>query len=652
MFAGRIRRENSKRISKIPLVFWIWVRYSNSESKPVNGCRLNLLRAYAASAAQRRLISFVYEGEFRMNHWTNGTRWLSLALALTMVLSLLCVSASAATATTLDEARKSLADVVITQEYGTKQGATAIKNNAVHDYRTDGSDVFITYKATLNMTDIMAEYLQQRQTQLYDAKFNVNMNVELDWLDWTATGDKLTFTFKSTFLKPMQPAGVEDTDYSFSKPVYDPATKYFTYTITASKAWIQKEWKAGQAFTVPMELIYYYDSTNNIAYGFGDVPAEKQSTSAMFWDYKVADWREPITLELASLKVNAQKAATITTSFSKTIKASGTVDGRFSYIKVDVPTDIANAQRLATSGNKDWTNTLDFGNGSTIKEWKSNEVTVTLKYSSGGTTIDPTPTPGGDKEPSDLNITDHFAYIIGYPDGEVKPTGNVTRAEVATIFFRMLKDEARNKYWCTTNRYSDVNSNNWFNNAVSTLSNMGIIDGYPDGSFRPNAGITRAEFAKIAVSFFKDYVGETIGDRFTDISGKWYTTYINLAAELAIVNGYPDGTFRPDNRITRAEAMQIVNNTLRRTPHKDHLLPESSMNMWPDNPRTAWYYAAVQEATNSHEYQRASVKDYEQWLAKLPERDWAAFERAWSDANSAPNPGEVVDGSNSYLDRD
>ena len=586
-----------------------------------------------------------------MNHWTNGTRWLSLALALTMVLSLLCVSASA---TTLDEARKSLANVVITQEYGTKQNNTAVKNNAVHDYRTDGSDVFITYKATLNMTDTMATYLQARQTQLYDAQFHVNMNVELDWLDWTATGDKLTFTFKSTFLKPKQPDRATDSDYSFKLEKHE--GNYFTYTITASKVWIQQNWKAGQSFSVPMELIYYYDGTT--AYGFDNVPdeAKAKGVSAMFWNYDKTDWMAGITLELASLKVNAQKAATITTSFSKTIKASGTVDGRFSYIKVDVPTDIANAKSLAAASDKaagkDWTSTLAFGNENDIKEWKSNEVTVTLKYSSGGTTIDPTPTPGGDKEPSDLNITDHFAYIIGYPDGEVKPTGNVTRAEVATIFFRMLKDEARNKYWCTTNRYSDVNSNNWFNNAVSTLSNMGIIDGYPDGSFRPNAGITRAEFAKIAVSFFKDYVGETIGDRFTDISGKWYTTYINLAAELAIVNGYPDGTFRPENRITRAEAMQIVNNTLRRTPHKDHLLPESSMNMWPDNPRTAWYYAAVQEATNSHEYQRASVKDYEQWLAKLPERDWAAFERAWSDANSAPNPGEVVDGSNSYLDRD
>ena len=575
-----------------------------------------------------------------MKLWANGKRWLSLALAMTMVFSMLCVSASAATMPAdVNEAKAELATVEITQQYN---GRTT--DSATHDYRTDGNDVSITYRAELRMKEEMAMYLQVRQKQLYDAQFNVNMNVELDWLDWTATGETLEFTFKSTFLKPVKPSGASDAAYSVSGPRYDGATKYFTYTITASKTWIQNNWTAGK-ISIPMELIYYFDGTT--AYGFKSVPATADG-AAMFWNYEVSDWMAPITLELARLRVNDKKAATVTTNPNtwKTIEASGTVDGRFQYITVDVPQNIADAKRLATSGNPGWTKDLAFGNDWDIKEWTSNTVTVTLKRSGGGSSGG-----GGGKEPSDLNITDHFAYVIGYPDGEVKPTGNITRAEVATIFFRMLKDEAREKYWKTENNYTDVNSSNWFNNAVSTLSNMGIIDGYPDGTFRPNAGITRAEFAKIAVSFFKDYVSETVGDRFTDISGKWYTTYINLAAELAIVSGYPDGTFRPQNRITRAEAMQIVNNTLRRTPHKDHLLPEQSMNVWPDNPRTAWYYAAVQEATNSHEYQRRSLTDYEQWLAKLPERDWAAFERAWSNANAAPNPGEVVDGSNSYLNR-
>ena len=254
--------------------------------------------------------------------------------------------------------------------------------------------------------------------------------------------------------------------------------------------------------------------------------------------------------------------------------------------------------------------------------------------------------PSGSITPGDLNTEDHFAYVIGYKDGMVHPERNVTRAAVATIFFRMLKDESRNKYWSKTNSFSDVSATAWYNNAISTLTNMGVISGYPDGTFRPNAGITRAEFAKIAVSFFDVNVDQTLGTNFTDVAGAWYTKYINLEDELHIVIGYADGTLRPNNLITRAEAMKIVNNTLRRTPHKDRLLPEKDMITWPDNmDKNVWYYAVVQEATNSHDYDRVSITDYEQWTAPLPVRDWAKFEREWSDANSAANPGEVVDGT-------
>lgn len=586
----------------------------------------------------------MYEGEFRMNHWTNGKRWLSFALAMTMLLSLLCMSASAnAPSGSLEEAKASLADVTITQTYNTKPAA-----NAVHDYRTDGSDVFVTYAAELRMTDVMAEYLTMRQTQLCKADFNVKMNVELDWLDWTAAGNQLTFTFQSTFLKPVQPAGSTAADYSFKLRSYDKETKYFIYDITATKAWIAANWKNG-AVSVPMELIYFH--AGDTVCGIESVPASASGAQGMFWNYTAADWVKPITLTLAGLKVRADKAAAVTenTATWKTLRASGTVEGGFTYITVDVPSNVGNAAELAA--NKEYVKTLAFGNGADITEWKSNEVTLLLKRSSASAPVVPNPNPGGSKEPSDLNITDHFAYVIGYPDGTVRPDGNVTRAEVATIFFRMLKDDAREKYWKTDNRYSDVKSTDWYNNAISTLSNMGIIDGYPDGTFRPNAGITRAEFAKIAVSFFKDNVRETIGDRFSDIHGKWYTEYVNLANELAIVNGYPDGTFRPDNKIIRAESMTIVNNTLRRTPCKEGLLPVSVMITWPDNAASAWYYEAVQEATNSHEYSRASTTAKEQWTKLLPVRDWAAFERAWSTANSAANPGNVVDGQDGNLNK-
>ena len=262
---------------------------------------------------------------------------------------------------------------------------------------------------------------------------------------------------------------------------------------------------------------------------------------------------------------------------------------------------------------------------------------------------------GGYTPPPLLNTEDHFAYIVGYPvdyyTGEktddqtkmpVKPQGQITRAEVATIFFRMLTDESRNEYWSQTSSYSDVSVNNWFNNAVCTLSNAGIISGYPDGSFQPNGKITRAEFATIASRFFDVTVSGA--DAFPDISGHWARQYINEAAAIGIVTGYEDGTFRPQKPIPRAEAMTMVNRTLGRAPEKDHLLDD--MLKWPDNmDTTQWYYAQVQEATNSHEYQMATASDgteYEIWTELLPVRDWVAFEKAWSDANSAANPGEVV----------
>lgn len=258
----------------------------------------------------------------------------------------------------------------------------------------------------------------------------------------------------------------------------------------------------------------------------------------------------------------------------------------------------------------------------------------------------PEPGDGGNGGTPALNRRDHYAYIIGYPDGDVHPQGNITRAEVATIFFRLLRDPVRTQYWSQTNDYPDVAFNKWYNNAISTLSNMGIICGYPDGSFRPDAPITRAELTKIAASFFSDpRVAATYDGRFSDVHGaEWYISYLMTALEEGLIEGYPDGSFRPNRLITRAETCTIVNRTLGRKPEKDHLLPESDMINWPDNiNRNIWYYAQMQEATNSHDYRWTSVYSEvcEQWTAKLAERDWAALERTWSHANSAPG-GEVM----------
>lgn len=258
----------------------------------------------------------------------------------------------------------------------------------------------------------------------------------------------------------------------------------------------------------------------------------------------------------------------------------------------------------------------------------------------------PEPGDGGNGGTPALNRRDHYAYIIGYPDGDVHPQGNITRAEVATIFFRLLRDPVRTQYWSQTNDYPDVAFNKWYNNAISTLSNMGIICGYPDGTFRPDAPITRAELTKIAAGFFSDpRVAATYDGRFSDVHGaEWYISYLMTALEEGLIEGYPDGSFRPNRPITRAETCTIVNRTLGRKPEKDHLLPESDMINWPDNiNRNIWYYAQMQEATNSHDYRWTSVYSEvcEQWTAKLAERDWAALERTWSHANSAPG-GEVM----------
>ena len=224
-----------------------------------------------------------------------------------------------------------------------------------------------------------------------------------------------------------------------------------------------------------------------------------------------------------------------------------------------------------------------------------------------------------------LNTTDHFAYIVGYGNGEVRPQNNITRAEVATIFFRLLTDDVRDENLTKTNRYSDVAATSWYNTAVSTLSSMGIITGYPDGTFRPNAAITRAEFAAIAARFDSD--GDKTAAKFSDIANHWAKDEISIAYNNGWITGYPDGTFGPQRDITRAETMTLVNRVLNRQPEtEDDLLP--NMTVWTDNANPkAWYYLAVQEATNSHYYEFKTNSKYEKWTELRETRDWTQLEK-------------------------
>ena len=226
--------------------------------------------------------------------------------------------------------------------------------------------------------------------------------------------------------------------------------------------------------------------------------------------------------------------------------------------------------------------------------------------------------------PDRLNGDDHFAYIIGRDDGLVHPEATITRAEVATIFFRLLTDEARDEYLTETSPFADVASDAWYATAVATMQAMGIVEGRAPAVFDPDAPITRGEFAAIAARF--DSAPYDGADRFTDIGGHWAAEYINQAAVKGWVEGQPDGSFAPDRSISRAEAMTLVNRVLGRLPETaDDLL--DGMITWPDNPPGAWYYLAVQEATNSHDYGRKADTVHETWTGLQPVEDWTRYEQ-------------------------
>ena len=395
---------------------------------------------------------------------------------------------------------------------------------------------------------------------------------------------------------------------------------------------------------------------------------EKLTNSIVLHDDTTKEEEVPVLVPGIAVEKTVNKTSVTvgdTVKYTITVKNTGNVDltnvnvveafgGDFSKITNVTGVDLVTKNGFVIRELKAGSDPVEitFSYKTTKRETLTNSVVVEGTYEPGKTvrdedssapvTVKSEPiTPVGPSKPQ-LNYEDHYAYVVGYPDGLVHPERNITRAEVATIFFRMLLDESREYFWAQENDFSDVAETDWFNNAVSTLANAQLINGYPDGSYRPNANITRAEFATIAIRFFLDEDVEIEENNLSDVKGHWAEANINLAYALELINGYPDGTFRPDQKITRAEAMAIVNRVLKRAPEKDHLLKD--MIEWPDNLNTAaWYYADVQEATNSHKFHMDKEEEYEIWTELLPVRDWVALEQEWSKANSSKNPGEVVD---------
>ena len=357
------------------------------------------------------------------------------------------------------------------------------------------------------------------------------------------------------------------------------------------------------------------------------------------WTAETADEYTPVEKDSHAISLKAAHPLMYTLTYDVTgdlpegytAPAKQTLVKGSSYTVAEVPASV--------SGSKDGVNGTFSFNG-----WKKDDGTVltgeqqltedltlhgvwtfTKKSSGGGGGGSHKPTVTiPDDVPTGLNGDDHYAYIVGYPDSTVRPQNGITRAEVATIFFRLLTDETRNANSTKTNSYSDVAAGAWYNHAVSTLSAMGIVKGDSQGKFNPNAPITRAEFAAIAARF--DDKANTTAVDFSDIASHWAKNEISAAANNGWINGYTDGTFRPNNKITRAEAMTLVNRVLKRLPETAEDL-HNDMIKWSDNSDTsAWYYLAVQEATNSHYYDIKENK-YEKWSKLRETRDWTELEK-------------------------
>ena len=351
-----------------------------------------------------------------------------------------------------------------------------------------------------------------------------------------------------------------------------------------------------------------------------------------FKDSNYAITKTEGTLEVTPI---TDKVTVTITGNTKTVRYNGkeqSVTG-FTYTAPEGVTVALRDSKAEAKGTDKGTYYMGLTKGDFIvssKIYKEFEIIVNDGYleitRSGG--HHPRPKPTVEIEDDDalgLNTTDHFAYIVGYGNGEVRPQNNITRAEVATIFFRLLTDDVRDENLTKTNRYSDVTRADWYNTAVSTLSSMGIITGYPDGTFRPNAAITRAEFAAITARFDND--GDKTAAKFSDIATHWAKDEISIAYNNGWINGYPNGTFGPQRDITRAETMTLVNRVLNRQPEtEDDLLP--NMTVWTDNANpNAWYYLAVQEATNSHYYEFKTNSQYEKWTELRETRDWTQLEK-------------------------
>ena len=477
--------------------------------------------------------------------------------------------------------------------------------------------------------------------------------------------DKSGYTFSGWYLDEelTQPAPDSYTInnnvnfYAKYEKEQPPTPKTYTLTIkyvyedgsTASSDYV-KEYKAGERYDVSSPEIAGY--TADKAKVSGTIASDVTETVTYYLD----NWKDAGNTTDKDSETGGDGIPDCNQVLIKYVSSNsdrGTVSPDMEVLTIrgsdKQPTNkgtvTASGSTATVTGNSrnyfsNWTNNAGLATSSTAKlgqqtftteGGKTYTFTANFGYSggggSGGSSRPSTPPTVDipDDVPTGLNGKDHYAYIIGYGNNDVRPQNNITRAEVATIFFRLLTDETREANMTKSNGYNDVKDGDWFCCAVSTLSKMGIIKGYEDGSFKPNDPISRAEFAAIAARFDPD--GDKTPASFFDVTSHWAKDEISIAANHGWIKGYEDGSFKPDQKITRAETMTLVNRVLNRLPEtKDDL--HKDMKTWVDNmDETAWYYLAVQEATNSHYFKNKTGTKFEQWTELRDTRDWSELEK-------------------------
>lgn len=495
--------------------------------------------------------------------------------------------------TVKNSGKLNLTDVVLTDEFTGAEGDLNIISG--DDYTVDGYE--ITLKNDLNVGDrvtIKATY----EVQLGDSGYEISnkaIGAAKDALGGDVTGKSERVTIRPDALKAFRIFGsvykyVKSEKGTFNK---DGETVPFEFKVTSDK----KGEEILDTFTIDVSETVKAGETSEGDWGGFDFNLSEEEFENL--DKKEFNGKEYPVVYLWELKGDLKNMSYSTKRITLYLDRPN-----ISYYSAREP-------MVEYLGR--WMAYADPDKGA-----DADIINIYGKQSSSGGTV---------KVGPQLNRDDHVAYIMGYPDGTVQPEGEITRAEACTIFFRLLTESSRDYYFSKTNDYTDVNAGDWFNNAISTLSNAGIVTGYNDGTFRPNQPITRGEMAKIIANFANLNKG---AKSFTDLSGHWSKTYVELAAGNGWIAGYPDGSFRPDQKITRAETVTMINRVLERVPAKElRLLSRSIMLTFPDNNPGDWYYIAIQEASNSHEYQRSVYETTgdEMWTKLIDNVDWTKLEK-------------------------